>query len=74
MGIAARAAVNTTLSICAAALTTLLIVYRRTSKLDLRCTVNGILAGAVAVTALTAHIEPWCACQPFKVLQMLYVF
>eukprot|EP00884_Botryococcus_braunii_P005452 jgi/Botrbrau1/14908/Bobra.0018s0013.1 len=59
--VAVRAAVNTTLSICGSSLTTLALLYWRTQGLDLRYTCNGILGGAVAITALAAYVEPWYA-------------
>lgn len=57
--VAARAVVNTTLSGCSSALTVMALVRYRSDQYELRTTCNGILAGFVAVSALTGHVEPW---------------
>lgn len=58
---AGRAAVNTTLSASASAMTVLGIVKLRSHIFDLPVTLNGILAGLVSVTACCPFIEPWVA-------------
>jgi Ammonium Transporter Family len=59
--IAARAAVNTSLSGCAGALAVLAFIWFRTSKYDLRNCCNGALSGLVGITPLAPHVVPWCA-------------
>lgn len=54
-------AVNTTLAAAAGALSALLISRWKTGKWDIGMTLNGVLAGLVAVTAPAAWIEGWAA-------------
>lgn len=53
-----RVSFNTTLAACSAGLTALFISYFRTKKWDLGITVNGFLAGLVAITAPCYWVEP----------------
>jgi Amt family ammonium transporter len=58
--LAARAAVNTTLSACAAGLAALATHWAAVSPtLDLRAASNGVLGGIVAATAICAFVDPW---------------
>ncbi|OAG26716.1 ammonium transporter [Thermodesulfatator autotrophicus] len=54
-------AVNTTLAAAAAAVTAMLIVLAKTKKFDLGMSLNGVLAGLVAITAPCAWVEAWAA-------------
>ncbi len=54
-------AVNTTLAAAAGALAALVISRWKTGKWDIGMTLNGVLAGLVAVTAPAAWIEGWAA-------------
>ncbi|OLP19309.1 ammonium transporter [Leptolyngbya sp. 'hensonii'] len=60
-GLMALVTVNTTLAAGAGAISTLLYVYIRTGKWHLFCTLNGSLAGLVAITAGCAFVAPWAA-------------
>jgi Amt family ammonium transporter len=53
-----RVAFNTTLAACSAGMTALFISYIRSKKWDLGITVNGFLAGLVAITAPCYWVEP----------------
>lgn len=53
-----RVAFNTTLAACSAGMTALLYSYFTTKKWDLALTINGFLAGLVAVTAPCYWVEP----------------
>ena len=53
-----RVSFNTTLAACSAGLTALLIQYARTKKFDLGITVNGFLAGLVAITCPCYWVDP----------------
>lgn len=53
-----RVAFNTTLAACSAGMAALLISYARSGKWDLGTTVNGFLAGLVAITAPCYWVDP----------------
>jgi len=53
-----RVSFNTTLAACSAGMTTLFISYFRTRKWDLGLTVNGFLAGLVAITCPCYWVDP----------------
>ncbi len=53
-----RVAFNTTLAACSAGLTALIYSYSRSKKWDLGLTVNGFLAGLVAITAPCYWVDP----------------
>lgn len=55
---AGRVATNTTLAACAAALTAMFYSYPKTKKWDISFTVNGFLAGLVAITAPCYWVSP----------------
>ena len=54
----ARVSFNTTMAACSAGLMALFISYFRTKKWDLGLTVNGFLAGLVAITAPCYWVNP----------------
>jgi Amt family ammonium transporter len=54
----ARVSFNTTMAACSAGLAALFISYYRTKKWDLGLTVNGFLAGLVAITAPCYWVDP----------------
>lgn len=54
----ARVAVNTTLAACSGGLFALLFVYPRSKKWDCGATVNGLLAGLVAITCPCYWVSP----------------
>jgi Amt family ammonium transporter len=54
-------AVNTNLAAAAGALAALLTIYLKTKKYDVGMTLNGALAGLVAITASCAWVEAWAA-------------
>src|SRR6476620_11838669 len=56
-----RVAANTTLAACAGGLSTLAFVYPRNKKWDCGMTVNGFLAGLVAVTCPCYWVSPFGA-------------
>ncbi|MBL8154756.1 MAG: ammonium transporter [Anaerolineae bacterium] len=60
-GLVGLVTLNTTLGAAAGCMTTLFVMYARTGKWDLAGSLNGSLAGLVAVTAPCAFIEPWAA-------------
>jgi Amt family ammonium transporter len=53
-----RVSFNTTLAACSAGLTALIISYVRAKKWDLGVTVNGFLAGLVAITCPCYWVDP----------------
>jgi Amt family ammonium transporter len=53
-----RVSFNTTMAACTAGLTALFIGYARTKKWDLGMTVNGFLAGLVAITCPCYWVDP----------------
>jgi Amt family ammonium transporter len=53
-----RVSFNTTLAACSAGLVALFISYARTKKWDLGLTVNGFLAGLVAITCPCYWVDP----------------
>jgi Amt family ammonium transporter len=57
----ARVAANTTLAACAGALSAMLFVYPRTKVWDLGMTINGFLAGLVAITCPCYWVSPFGA-------------
>jgi Amt family ammonium transporter len=54
-------AVNTNLAAAAGALAALATIYLKTKKYDIGMTINGALAGLVAITAPCAWVEAWAA-------------
>jgi Amt family ammonium transporter len=56
-----RVATNTTLAACAAGLVSMFAVYPRSRKWDTGITVNGFLAGLVAITAPCYWVSPFGA-------------
>jgi Amt family ammonium transporter len=54
----ARVSFNTTMAACSAGLTALFYAYTRVQKWDLGLTVNGFLAGLVAITAPCYWVSP----------------
>jgi Amt family ammonium transporter len=54
-------AMNTNLSAAAGALTAMITIWLIVGKPDLGMTMNGCLAGLVAITAPCATVEPWAA-------------
>lgn len=60
-GLTALVAVNTTLAASAGTLSAMFYMYGRTGKWDLGLTLNGSLAGLVAITAGCAFVAPWAA-------------
>ena len=59
--LAASVAVTTTLAAGAGGVTAMLWSRFRTGRYDAGLTINGILAGLVAITAGTATVDPWAA-------------
>lgn len=60
-GLVGLITLNTTLGAGAGAVVAMLFVYARTGKWDLVFTLNGSLAGLVAITAGCAFVMPWAA-------------
>ena len=60
-GLAALVTVNTTLAAGVAALAAMFFVFFRKGKWDLPATLNGSLAGLVAITASCAFVDTWAA-------------
>ncbi|MEW6355458.1 MAG: ammonium transporter [Planctomycetota bacterium] len=56
-----RVAMNTNLAACAGAITAMITVWARYGKPDLSMTMNGALAGLVAITAPCAFVSPAAA-------------
>ncbi|WP_227936970.1 ammonium transporter [Alkalihalobacillus deserti] len=54
-------ALNTQLAAGAGAIAAMLIAWAATGKADIPTTLNGALAGLVAITASCAFVEPWAA-------------
>ncbi len=54
-------AVNTNLAAAAGALFALIVIYIKTKKYDIGMTINGAIAGLVAITAPCAWVEAWAA-------------
>ncbi|WP_163526505.1 ammonium transporter [Halobacillus ihumii] len=54
-------ALNTQLAAGAGAVGAMLVVWATTGKADVPTTLNGALAGLVAITASCAFVEPWAA-------------
>jgi Amt family ammonium transporter len=54
-------AVNTNLAACAGAGMSMLVIWMRTGKPDIGMTLNGTLAGLVAITSPCATVDPWQA-------------
>lgn len=52
---------NTNLSAAASALSAMVLVWIRYGKPDISMTINGALAGLVAITAGCASVDPWAA-------------
>ena len=57
-GSVARIAVNTMLAACAGAITAMFVSWAKFSKPDVGMTLNGVLAGLVAITAPCATVTP----------------
>ena len=57
----ALVAINTNLAAAAGGVSALITVWIIMKKADLSMTMNGILAGLVAITAPCAFVEPWAA-------------
>jgi ammonium transporter, Amt family len=57
----ARVAANTTLAACSGGLAALLFVYPRSKKWDCGATLNGLLAGLVAITCPCYWVSPFGA-------------
>ena len=60
-GLAAHVATTTTLAAGAGGMTAMLWSRFGTGRYDAALTINGILAGLVAITAGTATVDPWAA-------------
>ncbi len=60
-GLIGLVAMNTNLAAAAGAVSAMLVVWFAFGKPDLSMTMNGALAGLVAVTAPCAFVEPWAA-------------
>jgi ammonium transporter, Amt family len=60
-GLMGLTTINTTLSGSAGCLTAMFFMFVRTQKWDLSMTLNGTLAGLVAITAGCAYVAPWAA-------------
>lgn len=58
----ARVAANTTLAACTGALAAMAFAYPQTKKWDLSFTINGLLAGLVAITCPCYWVSPAGAC------------
>jgi len=54
-----RVAANTTLAACAAGLTSMIVAYAMSKKWDMSFTVNGFLAGLVAITCPCYWVSPF---------------
>ena len=58
---AALVAINTNLAAAAGAISAMITIWLTAGKPDLGMTMNGCLAGLVAVTAPCAYVSPWAA-------------
>ncbi len=56
-----RVAINTNLAAATGAIVAMIVVWIRYGKPDLSMTMNGALAGLVAITAPCAFVDPWAA-------------
>lgn len=54
-------AVNTNMAAAAGALAAMIVMYTKTKKFDVGMTLNGTLAGLVAITAPCAWVAPWAS-------------
>jgi Amt family ammonium transporter len=54
-------AVNTNMAAAAGALAAMIVMYKKTRKFDVGMTLNGTLAGLVAITAPCAWVAPWAS-------------
>ncbi|QPC84613.1 ammonium transporter [Phototrophicus methaneseepsis] len=60
-GLTGLVTVNTTLAACAGTIAAMFFMFARTGKWDLGITLNGSLAGLVAITAGCAFVAPWAS-------------
>jgi Amt family ammonium transporter len=60
-GLVGLVTANTTLAACIGAFVAMLFAYFRSGKWDLAASLNGALAGLVAITAGCAFVAPWAA-------------
>lgn len=60
-GLMGLVTVNTTLACSAGTVVAMFFMYARTGKWDLGITLNGALAGLVAITAGCAYVAPWAS-------------
>ncbi|MBN1797582.1 MAG: ammonium transporter [Spirochaetales bacterium] len=56
-----RIAMNTSIAAAAGGIAALVTVWIKVKKADLSMTMNGALAGLVAITAPCAYVDPWAA-------------
>ncbi len=70
----ARVAINTNLAAAAAAISAMIVVWIKFSKPDLSMTMNGALAGLVAITAPCAFVSPMASIFIGMVAGFLVVF
>lgn len=70
--VAAKAAVNTTLSAAAGAVGSVIIWRMATGRFDLGQTLNGLLTGLVSITAGCAVVEPWAAVIIGSIASIIY--
>jgi Amt family ammonium transporter len=56
-----RIAMNTSIAAAAGGISALATVWLKVKKADLSMTMNGALAGLVAITAPCAYVDPWAA-------------
>lgn len=71
--VAARAAVNTTISAASAAVTNIFVIKVTTSNFDLAQALNGTLAGLVSITAGCALVETYAAFAIGAIGSVVYV-
>ncbi|MCB9452120.1 MAG: ammonium transporter [Anaerolineaceae bacterium] len=60
-GVVGLVTLNTTLAAAAGTMSAMFLLFARTGKWDLGFTLNGSLAGLVAITAGCAFVAPWAA-------------